>query len=497
MSVIQVINNIYYGDGISNTVFFINHILDINNIPYKVLTQGLDSRIADENIIVLSSILNYHFNDEDVVLYHFGLGLPLNVNMERIHCKKVLVFHNATDPSFFREWNYEIYQELNAAFDDMRHTPENYVHAIALSSFSKQTLIDAGWKSDRVSVFPLYELANIKDEYDKPYFDNLNNGAETFVFTGRIMPHKKIEDVIRIYDFYNKNYNNNSRLFLIGNYTLLNYKFALDSYILEHDIRNVIFTGLISDEKRNVLYSLADIFLCMSEHEGFCIPLLEAFQRKIPVVAYNSTAISDTMGNAGVLVNTKDPDVVCNEVLRILKNDNYKQSVIKKQLNRLSEMTLSSHQDEFIKCLRLIDDIKLQNKKQTDIFSLQVPVENNVEVMLDRDSISLLQRISLESGIVVYGIGVIGIRLLTCLSQSKGIKIDAVCDKNKFGTDLCGFKVLSYEDCVANWSSSYYIITVRRTPLEVVNNLISNCIPEMHILIYDARTMHLYLRNEI
>ncbi len=491
MHVIQIVELLNYGDGVGNTVFFIKRVLNSHSIPNSILTTRCDPRITDETVSVSNDILGMSFRADDIVLFHFAIGSAINVIAESIPCRKILVFHNVTSPALLREWDYAAYMSCTSGYEDIRFSVGKYQHAIALSQFSKQTLVDAGWKPDDISIFPLHELSRSGGLYDEEKASSLKDGNVNILFTGRIAPNKKIEDLIKIFWFYNLNFNEKSRLLLVGSIGLSSYKNALDSYICENSIKNVLFTGHISDSERNAYYEAADIFLCMSEHEGFCIPLLEAFQWKLPVVAYNASAVPDTMGNAGVLVNTKEPAAICRVIEELLKNKSYRQNIIDGQLQRLSCMTLSAHDDEFVQLLQTVAGGEWELRKSSkSVWFSPLPQYHQThethEPFLQRNSISKVLEFSKNGGIVICGAGVAGTKLADCLLSLGGVKINAVCDAAKAGSVMSGFNVVPYDECIRLFPNSFYIITAQQYFLDIAFDLASAGVPKYNMVVFDS-----------
>ena len=139
------------------------------------------------------------------------------------------------------------------------------------------------------------------------------------LFTGRIVPNKRQEDVIATFYHYHKYYNPKSRLILIGNYTgMESYYESLQRYIDELGAEDIIFPGHISFPAILAYYATADLFLCMSDHEGFCVPLVEAMNFEVPVLAKNTTAIPYTLGGSGMMLEDNDPLVAATAINRIL-----------------------------------------------------------------------------------------------------------------------------------------------------------------------------------
>ena len=127
-----------------------------------------------------------------------------------------------------------------------------------------------------------------------------------------------------------------SRLFLVGSYKGMQvYYQRLKRYVKELGVKNVFFSGQVKFEEILAYYSIADLFLCMSEHEGFCVPLVEAMCFDVPIVAYNSSAVGDTLGGAGILLENKNYLETAGMIEYIVKNEEIKERVIKGQRKRL------------------------------------------------------------------------------------------------------------------------------------------------------------------
>src|SRR5205085_224035 len=139
----------------------------------------------------------------------------------------------------------------------------------------------------------------------------LDDDWVNFLFVGRLVPNKRQEDVIRVFAHYNRFINRRSRLFLVGSdgnksYVRLLRRLAYSLQMQDH----IEFAGHVHLSKLIAFYKLADLFLCMSEHEGFCVPFLEAFHHDIPNLAYKAAAIPETSGDAGVLIRCRDYAVI-------------------------------------------------------------------------------------------------------------------------------------------------------------------------------------------
>ena len=100
----------------------------------------------------------------------------------------------------------------------------------------------------------------------------------------------------------------------------------------------VVFAGSVGDEELAGLYSSADVFVCLSEHEGFCVPLVEAMAAGVPVVAFGAAAVPETVGGAGVVLGEKSPAVVAEAVLRVVSDDGLRRELVEAGLVRVGEL---------------------------------------------------------------------------------------------------------------------------------------------------------------
>jgi glycosyltransferase involved in cell wall biosynthesis len=157
---------------------------------------------------------------------------------------------------------------------------------------------------------------------------------------GRFVPNKKFDDIILIFNYYNKFINSDSRLFLIGSPvgTEMYYDY-LRSLVLQLDLKTVYFLGHVNFDDLLAYYRLADVFICMSEHEGFCVPLLEAMHFGVPVIAYKKAAVPETLGDAGILVNRKNFSEIAEMANLLFEDGDFREKVVKKEKQRLEYFT--------------------------------------------------------------------------------------------------------------------------------------------------------------
>src|SRR5262249_44994122 len=178
------------------------------------------------------------------------------------------------------------------------------------------------------------------------------------MFVGRVIPNKKFETAIRAFHAYRAHHNPRSRLLLVGSYSGFERFLAmLHGLIARLGTPDVHFLGHVSNEELSALYDVADLFLCCSEHEGFCVPIVEAFYKRVPVIAYAGTAVPATMDGGGVLFDNRDPIEIARLMSAVLDDPRLEEQVVASQdaaLGRLFDKdfagTLLGFVDAALKC---------------------------------------------------------------------------------------------------------------------------------------------------
>ena len=206
----------------------------------------------------------------------------------------------------------------------------------------------------------LIRFEDYEQEPDADVIRKYSDGATNLLFVGRMAPNKKVEDVISAFAYYKEHYDKTARLFLVGSFqeTDLYYQY-LQKHIKKLGTHDVIFSGHISFQAVLAYYKIADVFLCMSEHEGFCVPLVEAMYFGVPIVAYDSSAIADTLGGAGILLKNKD----LKKTASYIKDNLYSNQFEKQQAACLSSLNKQLIEKILIEWIHQIRDDNPKGRK--------------------------------------------------------------------------------------------------------------------------------------
>ncbi len=333
----QIVSGFAEGDAISNLAVHLQSIFrgwgyrSEIFCPLRHVSPKMRGRARD---------LNEHHarkSPNNIVIFHFSIGSETIDYFKNLPDRKVLVYHNITPGHFFRAVYDARETILNQGREELRGLAGLPLLTLADSSFNAGELEQAGFKN--VKVMPIIiDLDRLDCRPDQGIVNRYSDGVKNIIFVGRVVPNKRFEDLIRAYYTYRLSTNSEARLLLVGSYTQLErYLAYLKNAVRELKLDNVVFTGYVSLDQLVAYYRVADLFLCMSEHEGFCIPLLEAMHFRIPILAYEAGAVPETLGGSGVLFRKKDYPKNAEMMDILLNDESLRSSVIQRQNERLKD----------------------------------------------------------------------------------------------------------------------------------------------------------------
>ncbi len=337
--IIQLVPSLNRGDAVGNEVLAIDGLLKASGVNSGVYVLNYSVKTSEfcEEYTKLPEL-----GPDDVIIYHFAIGCRLLTDrLKSLACKKVMIYHNITPGDFFKEYNEDLVELVDSGRRELADLKNVFDYCMADSEYNKEELQELGYRQ-RIDVLPLLVPF---DDYDQGMDVSMlekyaGDGWTNLLFVGRIAPNKKQEDVIRAYAYYKYHYNPKSRLILVGNSAGMElYYHRLVDYVAEMGVEDVIFTQHIGFDAILSFYNLADVFLCMSEHEGFCVPLIEAMYFDLPIVAYKSSAIPWVLGGSGVLVEEKNPLEIAGKINQLVCDKEIRNAVIAGQRKRLEDFS--------------------------------------------------------------------------------------------------------------------------------------------------------------
>jgi glycosyltransferase involved in cell wall biosynthesis len=377
----QVLATLGYGDAIGHEVLGIQRVLRQAGFDSEIFVQTADKRLEDltrdyRDLLEASDPSN-------ILIHHFSIGSRASRIAYAVPDRQILVYHNITPPQFFIDVHEQLAEQCFKGRRELGIYPARVDLALGDSEFNRQELEALGFNP--TGVLPVVpDFSHLELEPDDLIAGGFDDDWTNILFVGRIIPNKRIEDVIRYFHAYQRAFNPRSRLLLVGSYSgYEKYLAMLQELVASLGTSNVHFSGHVSDAELAAYYEVADLFLCASAHEGFCVPIMESFYKQVPVVAYAATAVPSTMDGAGVLYTTQEPLEVAALVDAVLSDDALYDAIVDKQEGALSRLlakdfggTLLRYVDQVIKSPRkpapqVAWDFWDQFKLAEDLYELQ------------------------------------------------------------------------------------------------------------------------------
>src|SRR4051794_28317537 len=267
---------------------------------------------------------------EDVLIHHFSIGSRASRTAYALPGRMALVYHNITPPEYFIGVHKDLVKLCFRGRRELTAYIDRCEIALGDSEYNRRELSDLGYP--RTAVLPVVPDFSHLDGTPDRRLAGLDDEWTNVMFVGRVIPNKKFEDVIRAFHAYRSRHNPRSRLLLVGSYSgFETYLAMLQGLVARLGTPDVHFLGHVSNEELTALYDVADLFLCASEHEGFCVPIVEAFYKRVPVLAYAATAVPATMDGGGVLYDTQDPLEIARLMDAVLDDVRLQDAVVASQ----------------------------------------------------------------------------------------------------------------------------------------------------------------------
>jgi len=301
----QILATLGYGDAIGNEVLGITRALRAAGYTSEIIVETADPRLEDLTIDYRDVV--DALTADDLLIHHFSLGSRASRTAFALPCRMMLVYHNITPPEYFLGVHDQLVRQCYHGRRELLPYRSRCELALGDSEFNRQELEALGFpRTDVLPVVP--DFSHLETTPDPRIAAAFDDEWTNILFVGRLIPNKRPDNVIRYMHAYQALYQRKTRLILAGSYGGFDtYLAQLHRLIADLGVHDVHILGQVSNEELTALYDVADLFLCASEHEGFCVPLIEAFHKRVPVMAYAATAVPATMDGGGVLYDTTDP----------------------------------------------------------------------------------------------------------------------------------------------------------------------------------------------
>lgn len=276
----------------------------------------------------------------DVTLLHYALPSPMTAALASLSHARVLHYHNVTPAAYFAPYDPSLFRLAVLARKELATLVGHVDLALGVSEFNRQELDALGFSP--TAVLPIaVDTARIARPVQRPAIERLlDDELVNFLFVGRIAPNKKIEDHIFLAEHYKRYVDAYYRFIFVGRYDAVpRYYAMIRALISEFKMleERFIFTGPVPDEELAVYYRHAAVYISMSEHEGFCAPLVEAMAADVPILAYAAAAVPETLGGAGVQFSPKDLEQAAELAGALVFDEDFRRGVIAGQRTRLHD----------------------------------------------------------------------------------------------------------------------------------------------------------------
>lgn len=348
MKILQLLPTIAYGDAVGNDTMALREALQEFGYETHIYAEIIDKRRTEDFIHYYTELPK--LGKDDLIIYHFSTGSAVMTSiLQEVDCRKIMIYHNITPGHFFEDYDPGVQILVDSGREELARIKDLFEVCICDSAYNMEDLKAIGYECP-MEVLPI--LIPFED-YDKEPSKNIiaefkEEGYTNFLFVGRVVPNKKQEDVIRAFAYYHNYYNEKSRLFLVGNPVIGKYMQRLALYAAKFGLADEIkFTGSIPFRDILAFYSIADVFLCMSEHEGFCVPLVEGMYFNIPVLAYGEAAVTETMGEGTGRIDDKSPAYVAACADYVIKHPEVREKLILAQRKCMEKFDNKAIKEKF------------------------------------------------------------------------------------------------------------------------------------------------------
>ena len=370
------------GDGIGNGMFYLQKIL---------LDLGFISNIYAENIesSLKGEVISYKKIDKkdntQILLIHYSIYYDFSQWIDKLDMRKIMIYHNITPYQFFKKGTI-LYKLCKKGIEYLPELSNRVEGAIGDSNLNSRELIEHNFKNVKTIPLLIDTKKILSAKWDNKLFAKI---ADDFniIFIGRVAKNKAQHDLIEIANIYRK-ISDSFKLYIIGGVTDSHYKDELESLILKHGLEEyIVLTGKVSNEQLFAYYRGANLFLCMSEHEGFGIPLIESMLFNLPIIAYDSSNIKDTLNGGAILFNKKSYSDIAATIHLIRTNRAFRRAVIQTQIEakeRYSHKNIVKELVEYLKSIGITPpkEYKVVEKSKRVKYQFEGPYDSSYSLAI-------------------------------------------------------------------------------------------------------------------
>ncbi len=286
------------------------------------------------------------------LLYQSSIGSPVFDILAARSEPKLVNYHNITPAALLEEWEPHVGYEVRLGRTQLERLAVESHLAVADSAYNEGELVEAGYRSTAV-VPLLIDMTSAGAPPDPGRLARLGEakaaGGADFLFVGKVSPHKAPHDLVKMLAVYRRLYDPAARLHLVGSPLGDRYAEALAGFVARLGLEGAVtVTGSLSAAELEAYWAMTDVFVCASDHEGFCVPLVEAMGHRVPVVAYGVTAVPETVGDAGLVLADKDPLRFAAAVHRVMTDATLRERLAAAAADRVATYSVERSRRRFV-----------------------------------------------------------------------------------------------------------------------------------------------------
>jgi glycosyltransferase involved in cell wall biosynthesis len=315
------------GDAITNQMLQLQKLFKEMGFVSEIFAEHIAPGLQDR----IHSIHGYRGSDSELLVFHHSIGHDVFDDVIALPNNVVVVYHNVTPERYFESDLVRFYIRLGR--DQLALLARRALFGVADSNFNRREMLAAGFR--RVEVLPVRV-----DFSDFIPVDRVHGRASNdWLYVGRLVGNKCQHDLVTAFSLYSKTFDHQARLILIGDTSDNDYVSLVRKEADRFGVADrIVLLGKVSDAQLRSAFAGAGIFVSVSEHEGFGVPILEAMAAGVPVVAFGAAAIPETLGGAGVLLRTKDPAVVAATVQAVMSDPDLRRRIVERQFVRIEQV---------------------------------------------------------------------------------------------------------------------------------------------------------------
>jgi len=336
------------GDAISQEARFMRGVF--HDLGYDSEIFAPADRIAPHVQDDCRPLADFDVSNQKITILHYSTKSEASELFINSNGRQIIRYHNITPAHYYAGFDDGVAEELRSAQAELRRVVKVADGCWSASAYNAEELVALGVKDSRV--LPLmFSMDEFEDEPDEEVMAEFGDDLTNWLFVGRIAPNKCIEELISSFAWY-QIINPESRLIIVGSvHSCPSYYAMLRLWVSQLELTNVCFTGFVTNAARFSMYECADVFVTASRHEGYCLPLIEAMARNLPVIARHSGGMPEAMNAAGVAFDNLEPKEMALLIQRILCDQALRDDVMQSQQTRMREIDKRGLEQEILNLL--------------------------------------------------------------------------------------------------------------------------------------------------